>query len=657
LYGSSPLLSPEFDDTRGYGNITFALSGNTLPAGLTFITSNGAITGNSTLVLDETVYTITANDGQGQTSTANINLIVTDVNPTYAMNFQAHIGAGGVTQGIKLPTSATLDFGSGDFTIEFYAKANAYGIIVFTNLGLRGETITSSNTDPNAKVYDFSAYAPVIFDANTTVHNGVSLSIEPRYRIPSTWLGNQRVIFRPQPSTTSIANSYISFNEGDDTILDLHESSYTDFIGVQSNMEPMDNYPAQLVEPVWRHIAYVRSGSSIYLYIDGRLSGTASASSVTTATLSGGQIGRSYDATETKFNGLLSNFRVTKSAVYAAGFVPPTVPLQPITNTVLLLNGSTITDNSNNNLTLTEFDSFPPIKTVHILPKRPKNNGLQFTRASSQFLTLPNSTELDFGSGDFTIEFYVRNQRSTSQSANSMIVDAGTSSQFTGIGVGTANTGSINFISFRAQSGYTVLKATTPVNTSEAQFPEPGTARDVFQHVACVKFGSNGYLFINGILEDSTTSWSGVTSASIKSGYIGRNRSSSTNQYFNGVISNFRVTKTALYTSNFTVNPQTSEDDTSPYYVYNWLKNLSDKPYIPVANTVLLLNGNSINNLDNSNNRFTFTTAGTDPVLRSRNNWQNFGPTSVGFASGWALSNNWDTLYYPHDDNLPLFSY
>jgi len=266
-----------------------------------------------------------------------------------------------------------------------------------------------------------------------------------------------------------------------------------------------------------------------------------------------------------------------------------------------------------------------------------------------QGIKLPTSTQLDFGSGDFTIEFYVRNDRNVSQVANSMIVDAGTSSQFTGIGVGTANTGSINFISFRAQSGYTVLKAATSIKLSEAQNPEPASARDTFQHVACVKSGSNGYLFINGILEDSTTSWGGVTAASIKTGYIGRNRSAATNQYFNGVISNFRVTKQALYTSNFTVNIQTEPiDDTSPYYFANWRRIYADVPYVPVANTVLLLNGNSINNLDNSNNRFTFTPSGTDPVLNSRNAWAGYTPGSEN--SGEVVSSNWDTIYFTFED-------
>jgi hypothetical protein len=212
---NTPLTYPDDEDTRGYGNITFALSGNTLPAGLTFITSNGAITGNATSVSDEKVYTITSNDSLGQTSTANIFLIVTDVNPTYSMGFAADIAHGGVTQGIKLPTSSTLDFGSGDFTIEFYVKANSYGGFVATNLGPRGEIGFYA-------YYEFtpvySANNPVVFDANTAVHNGVSLALE---------LGNQRVIFRPQPSTTSISNSYISFSEGADTILDVYDKSYT----------------------------------------------------------------------------------------------------------------------------------------------------------------------------------------------------------------------------------------------------------------------------------------------------------------------------------------------------------------------------------------------------------------------------------------------
>jgi hypothetical protein len=346
----------------------------------------------------------------------------------------------------------------------------------------------------------------------------------------------------------------------------------------------------RLAEPIWRHIAIVRSSDTTSIYVDGvKQSYVYETGKV--ATLSGGQIGRTYFDTA-RFNGLLSNFRITKSALYTAGFIPPTTPLRPVVNTVLLLNGNTITDNSNNNLTLTAFDSFPTVQNTFIPPRYPRYNSLLFLRSFSRSIGLPSSTQLDFGSGDFTIEFWVR--APNTQVANAMIVDTGGSSQYTGIGVGTADGGTLNCISFRAESGYTVLKSTTSLI-------DPFFV--LWHHVACVKSGSNGYLFIDGVLHDSTSSWSGVTAASIKGGLIGRRTSTVTNAWFDGNITNFRVTKEALYTSAFG-------------YLY--------LPLVPVANTVLLLNGNSIEKLDTSNNQFTFTDTGSWPTFSTTPSYNNY---------------------------------
>lgn len=59
-YGSAlvPIVS-----TGGFGVVTFALSGGTLPSGLTFDTSNGAIYGTATTTFANTLLTITATDG------------------------------------------------------------------------------------------------------------------------------------------------------------------------------------------------------------------------------------------------------------------------------------------------------------------------------------------------------------------------------------------------------------------------------------------------------------------------------------------------------------------------------------------------------------------------------------------------------------------
>jgi len=47
-------------------------------------------------------------------------------------------------------------------------------------------------------------------------------------------------------------------------------------------------------------------------------------------------------------------------------------------------------------------------------------------------------------------------------------------------------------------------------------------------------------------------------------------------------------------------------------------------PLVPVANTVLLLNGNSIEKLDTSNNQFTFTDTGNWPTFSTTPSYNNY---------------------------------
>jgi hypothetical protein len=541
--------------TGGSATISYSISPS-LPSGLTFLTSNAAITGNATSVNTKTMYTITASDGISSNATANIELAITDLAPAYAMNFAANTST---AQGIKLPVSSELDLGTGDYTIEFWMKANTeLGTAGMDGFGLIKPSYYSSS---------YTYTQPVIFDADTSSDNGTSLLLANR----------ESMVLRNSTSATNVSTSLVSGY----TPLDRRVySTVSEYDEIDRPVE------GKLPEPIWRHIAIVRSSDTTSIYVDG-VQQSSVYESGKVATLSGGQIGRTYFDTA-RFNGLLSNFRITKSALYTAGFIPPTTPLQPVVNTVLLLNGNTITDNSNNNLSLTAFDSFPTVETTFIPSRQPRYHSMGFLSYTFASFTLPSSTQLDFGSGDFTIEFWVR--APNSQSVNAMIVDAGGSSQYTGIGVGTADGGTLNCISFRAQSGYTVLKSTTSLI-------DPFSVN--WHHVACVKSGSNGYLFIDGVLHDSTSSWSGVTAASIKEGIIGKRASTTFGAWFDGNITNFRVTKEALYTSAFG-------------YLY--------LPLVPVANTVLLLNGNSLENLDTSNNQFTFA---DDPF----SNWPAFYTT------------------------------
>ena len=119
----------------------------------------------------------------------------------------------------------------------------------------------------------------------------------------------------------------------------------------------------------WQHIAYVRSGNTVYGYINGLLAGSVGV----TSNLGSSQpllLGTNQSAGYS-FNGYISNFRVVKGvAVYTGVFTPPTSPLgtsqaagtniaavSTSQTSLLTCNGPGFTDSSPNAFTITIVSS------------------------------------------------------------------------------------------------------------------------------------------------------------------------------------------------------------------------------------------------------------------------------------------------------------
>ena len=124
-----------------------------------------------------------------------------------------------------------------------------------------------------------------------------------------------------------------------------------------------DNYSAagSMSNNAWHHVALVRNGTSLRLYVDGV---SASSTSVSTVSVNDSsnvlRIGASSEATPNYYlNGYLSNVRIVKgTAVYTSNFTPSTTPLTAITNTSLLTcQSNRFVDNSTNALAITTTGS------------------------------------------------------------------------------------------------------------------------------------------------------------------------------------------------------------------------------------------------------------------------------------------------------------
>jgi hypothetical protein len=148
----------------------------------------------------------------------------------------------------------------------------------------------------------------------------------------------------------------------------------------------------------WYHVAIVRNGSTISLYING--SSVGSITSGASIYQSANDIVIALGQTSNYFPGYISNFRfVNNTAVYTSAFTPPTTPVTTIPNTSLLLNFSNaaIYDASAQNNIITVGSAQANTSLYKWSSTSIKFNG------STDYL----NTTIPSLSGSFTIEFWL----------------------------------------------------------------------------------------------------------------------------------------------------------------------------------------------------------------------------------------------------------
>ena len=285
----------------------------------------------------------------------------------------------------------------------------------------------------------------------------------------------------------------------------------------------------------WTHVAITRASNNEYkIFCNGVLvaNSTNSIAAMNTASLplviGLGQLspGNRY------FPGYISDFRLTKgSLVYTSNFSPPTAPLTAITNTKLLLNmadGQAIDSAAQNNLTL--------FGNAKISTGQAKfgNTSLVFDGAGDA-AEINSSNVINFGSGPFTIEMFLRLD-SGSASATEIFFDgrgdAGTQGLFPTLEIKHTD----DTIDYYVDSAIRISSGTL--------------TRGQFYHVAVCRSGTSTKMFIDGTQVGNTYSDSNVYISGSEV-QLGR-YFNSTNHDFHGEIDELRISKMARYTSNFT---------------------------------------------------------------------------------------------------------
>jgi hypothetical protein len=248
----------------------------------------------------------------------------------------------------------------------------------------------------------------------------------------------------------------------------------------------------------WHHIALARNNGVIYGYWNGVLQGTLNYTASINAGAGVSGIGwRPNGYNDLYFNGYISNFRfVNGSAVYPGGatFTVPTTALAPIANTVLLTAASNrFIDLSTQNATIS-LQSSPSVQPFS--PHAPTSAiSSQVTGGSGYFssgsLTIPHSPVLNLNSVDFCIEAWV------------YLISAPLTIAQKYVG---GNVGSSEY--YFAIDGTNQLSIAVDGGGGEDYFrTSANTVRpNAWNHCVVTRVGNDFKLFINGVLQNYSTS-------------------------------------------------------------------------------------------------------------------------------------------------------
>jgi hypothetical protein len=316
----------------------------------------------------------------------------------------------------------------------------------------------------------------------------------------------------------------------------------------------------------WNHVACVRNGNTLTIYVNGTAGGTTANVTGVTISIPGGSTVKisGYNNATGMITGYVSNVRIVKGQALATGnFTSPTAPLtttavgwtganaaSSITGTISLLTlqnqqptgNSSFTDSSTNNFPITRFGN---TTQGTFTPFSQTGWSAQFV-SGFPYISFPNNAGYNFGTDNFTLEFWFYG------------VSIGSDARF--ISNATYNASGIDISWESSQSRITWYIGSTSYNTSTLP------SLNAWHHIAFSRSGTTLYVFVDGVLKNTYTGVSAnITSANALNigGYT-----NGTATFDNNYISNMRLVKgTALYTSAFT--PSTS-------------------PLTPIPNTTLL---------------------------------------------------------------------
>lgn len=296
---------------------------------------------------------------------------------------------------------------------------------------------------------------------------------------------------------------------------------------------------------VWHHLAITRVGNSTRFFLNGEQINTTNTSwtpSLSINFLGANQWGYPW-------LGYISNFRIVKgSALYTSNFTPPSAPLTSVSNTSILLNfdNASVKDKvSKNNI---ETVGNAQTSTVQF---KYGTASLYFD-GTGDYLKIPSNSEFAFGTGNFTIEFWMRSADVSAAQRGQIQISSTAGGLSTSYSNGLAifqNNGALHAYidGIQFNSGPNVISQNT------------------WHHISLTRNGTSCRLFVDGTQVATLTSSANLTASNL---VVGGHYNSS--YLYAGYIDDLRIIKgNALYTSNFTPSGGTFPTGPSDYFALN----------------------------------------------------------------------------------------
>jgi hypothetical protein len=311
------------------------------------------------------------------------------------------------------------------------------------------------------------------------------------------------------------------------------------------------------VSGCWTHVAFSSNSGSNRLFVNGVQDGSTTTVPIAFGGMCGINVGGPYNNAVTSwFHGYLSQVRVLQNTgLYTSNFTPPTSPVTAVTNTVLLLNGTNAaiqdTSMSQNFYNVTATDSDNALTTT--------GSNVKFGTAALYCQDLVNwagyfgqsyssldNVPIEFGTGNYTIEGWAKTDGNQTTRGIFQIYT------FQGTTTPPVLTGTVGGLALGKHTS-TNLRFWNGANDVSSAV---GTFADsTYIHFAIVRNGtgaSNTKVYINGTANASLT----VTDSTNYTGYylaFGAWFIGASNTYgWRGWLDEFRISKYAVYTSNFT---------------------------------------------------------------------------------------------------------